>query len=68
MAVPSTIATDEDLFAGFTNYVSSDEIGMFEDGMPDANSTPAVTPFTPSSWPCLQTAIATVWTTWQTGC
>lgn len=67
MAIPSTIATDEDLFAGFDSYVSSEEIGMFEDGMPDANSTP-LTSFTPSSWPCLQTAIATVWTTWENMC
>lgn len=63
----STIATDEDLFAGFGSYVSTDEIGMFEDGMADANFSP-LTPITPSSTPCLQVLTSVAWETWNTPC
>ncbi|WP_165436281.1 LxmA leader domain family RiPP [Amycolatopsis suaedae] len=44
---------EKDLFAGFDNYTTSAELGLFDDGMDEAG-------FTPSSAPCVRLTAETI--------
>ncbi len=52
---------EKDLIAGFDRYTTSEELGLFEDGMEQAG-------YTPSSVPCIRLSAETIRRTIQLEC